>query len=98
MKGVRPKVCKVWLKEAKKGASIQEGKLKLSKIGPVKIILHREIPGITKTVAIGIPQAGTHPRGDGRRRSERQRYGQKPKPSLNAARNILARALALEVA
>jgi len=34
------------------GASFQNGKLKLSKIGLVKIELHREIPGTIKTVAI----------------------------------------------
>lgn len=35
-----------------KGASIQDGKLKLSKVGLVKIRLHREIPGTVKTVII----------------------------------------------
>ncbi len=35
-----------------KGASFQDGKLKLSKIGLLKIKLHREIPGIIKTVII----------------------------------------------
>jgi len=34
------------------GASFQNGKLKLSKIGLVKITLHREIPGTIKTVTI----------------------------------------------
>lgn len=41
-----------------KGASIQDGKLKLSKIGPVKIRLHREIPGTVKTVIIKRTEAG----------------------------------------
>ncbi len=35
-----------------KGASFQDGKLKLSKIGPIKIKLHREIPGTVKTVIV----------------------------------------------
>lgn len=34
------------------GASFQNGKLKLSKIGLIKIELHREIPGTIKTVTI----------------------------------------------
>jgi len=41
-----------------KGASFQDGKLKLSKIGLVKIKLHREIPGIIKTVIIKRDAAG----------------------------------------
>lgn len=35
-----------------KGASFQSGKLRLSKIGLVKIKLHREIPGAIKTVIV----------------------------------------------
>lgn len=35
-----------------KGASFQDGKMRLSKIGPVKIRLHREIPGTIKTVTV----------------------------------------------
>lgn len=35
-----------------KGASFQDGKLRLSKIGLVKIKLHREIPGTIKTVIV----------------------------------------------
>lgn len=51
----------VWLKEAKKAddrlreihsQAAQDGKLKLSKIGLVKIRLHREIPGTIKTAII----------------------------------------------
>lgn len=41
-----------------KGASFQDGELKLSKIGLVKIKLHREIPGIIKTVIIKRDAAG----------------------------------------
>ncbi len=41
-----------------KGASFQDGKLKLSKIGLVKIKLHREIPGTIKTVIIKRDAAG----------------------------------------
>lgn len=35
-----------------KGASFQDGKLKLSKVGLIKIRLHREIPGTIKTVIV----------------------------------------------
>lgn len=35
-----------------KGASFQDGKLRLSRIGLVKIKLHREIPGTIKTVTV----------------------------------------------
>jgi len=41
-----------------KGASFQGGKLKLSKIGLVKIKLHRQIPGTVKTVIIKRDAAG----------------------------------------
>lgn len=40
------------------GASFQNGKLKLSKIGLVKITLHREIPGTIKTVTIQCNSSG----------------------------------------
>ncbi|MDN5293116.1 MAG: putative transposase [Eubacteriales bacterium] len=41
-----------------KGASFQDGNLKLSRIGLVKIKLHREIPSTIKTVTVRRDAAG----------------------------------------